>query len=140
MKNLLSVILICTLFSCSPEKRLARLIEKHPELVKRDTIWRSDTIRTQLVTKDTVFNNAIIRDTVIVHKDNMTIKYVNNGKTIYLKGTCDPITIIKKEPVYVNTVSPIKEVHVIRWYDWVSYCLSTIFIIALILRAKDELK
>lgn len=44
MKQLLALLILSSLFSCSPEKRLARLIKLHPELVSHDTIYKDTTI------------------------------------------------------------------------------------------------
>ncbi len=48
MKNifLLMALSILVVFSvsCSPEKRLARLLKKHPELIKTDTVWQTVTL------------------------------------------------------------------------------------------------
>jgi hypothetical protein len=72
VNKLLYISLIALLFSCSPQKRLNRLVKKHPELVKIDTITVRDTIRdtinvtTELVKVDTIFSLNEIHDTITI--------------------------------------------------------------------------
>lgn len=99
---LMSVIFLC---GCSPQKRLQRLISKHPELINTDTVYRNDTTIINGTQIDTVFKSGITKDTLIIRENNLTIKYFNDGKTTYIKGKVDTITIIKKMPYVVNSVS-----------------------------------
>ena len=87
--KLIFVILIALLFSCSPQKRLNRLIKKYPELVKTDTIVVRDTIRdtvnitTNLTRVDTIFSFSQVFDTITITKDNLTVRYYHD--TVYDK-------------------------------------------------------
>ncbi len=106
MKKLIKLILIIVcLSSCSAERRLANLLAKHPELVKVDTVYAIDTIVIEAKSVDSMFfyNQT---DTVIIQEGGVIIKYFYNTKdsTVYLKGTCDTITIIKRYPVEVLSV------------------------------------
>jgi len=105
---LLAVCTICVLVGCSPQKRLTRLVERHPELVQKDTVWIADTIVTIRAENDTVIVNSITRDTIIIKDRQLTIRYYNTGDSIYIKGECDTIKIIREIPVEVHTVSPVK--------------------------------
>lgn len=62
----------------------------------------------------------------------MTYKYYNDGKTTYLKGKCDTVWAIKEIPVQVHSVNPFKEVHVIKWWDWMTYCISILAILFIV--------
>lgn len=112
-QSLARVILFCLILffivlflsSCSPQKRLARLISKHPELVKADTVFRLDTTFVPGSSFDTVFKSEITRDTVIIMDKQFTIKYYNDGKHTFIKGATKPFFIVKKIPIIVNTVS-----------------------------------
>jgi len=42
--RIILLILLSSLFSCSPQKRLSNLIKRHPELISRDTIYKDTTI------------------------------------------------------------------------------------------------
>lgn len=106
MKKLLLLLTTILLVSCSPQKRLAKLLKDHPELVKSDTIKVRDTVIVPAIHTDTILQNTITRDTVVITKDKLVIKYFNNGKTVYLGGEVKKDTIIKEIPVIVNTVTP----------------------------------
>lgn len=108
------LLLIFALASCSPEARLSRLLKNHPELIKRDTVFKNDTIVVAARAVDTVIH-YIQRDTVIVKENGATIKYYFNTKdsTVYLRGECDTIKIIREVPVVVNSV----QAKPLGWWD-----------------------
>lgn len=108
MRKLFSIFLICLLFSCDPGKRIARIIKRHPELVKVDTVWKKDTIYTKGAAKDSTFH-FYQHDTVVLKQDNLTVKYFfNKDSTIYINGKCKADTIVKMYPIQVNSVSVAK--------------------------------
>ena len=93
---MVSSLIVC----CSPQKRLNRLVENHPQLIEQDTIHFIDSVQitTNKVVTDTLVSlNSITHDTLIVNKENMTIKTFYNYETdsIYIFGECDTITITK---------------------------------------------
>ena len=99
------IIFAILLASCTPEQRLARLLKRNPRLVKVDTTFKSDTILIKGSSTDTIFKHTITRDTLIIRDHQQTIKYYNDGKTVYLKGEVRDTTIIREVPVIVNSVS-----------------------------------
>ena len=112
-RKTIGILILLILSSCSPEKRIARILKKHPELVKSDTVWHRDTIYTKSVEKDTTFyfNQP---DTVYMNEGKMHVKYYfNKDSTVYLQGKCDADTVVKYYPVQVNSVS-VKDG---KWYD-----------------------
>lgn len=113
--KLLPLLLIALLFSCSPQKRLNRLLKAHPELVKKDTIWRLDTTIIKEVKTDSVFH-YLQPDTLTIVKDRLTMKYFYNVKdsTVYLSGKCDTVFVVKKIPVTINSVTGTNG----GWFDW----------------------
>lgn len=91
--------------SCTCEQRLAHVVKNCPGLVKRDTVMRVDTIVVEARSVDTVFH-YLQKDTVIVKENGATIKYYYNTKdsTVYLRGECDTVRIIREVPVQVNSL------------------------------------
>lgn len=108
-------LLILFLFaSCTPSQRIARILAHHPELIKSDTIHVTDTIITEGVKKDSSFY-FYQKDTIVVRKDNLTMKYYfNRDSTIYLSGEIKTDTIYKDRIVTINSVSV--EEH-LKWYE-----------------------
>ena len=110
------------MISCSPQKRLSRLIEKHPELIKHDTIYIKDTIITNHYHKDTVLSiHHHYGDTVIIKDHKLTTKIIYlPGDSIKVQGDCASDTIYKERPVYINSVNPVTETgNEWKWYFWI---------------------
>jgi len=132
MKYLLIVLLLA---SCTPQKRLARLVKKHPELIRVDTVTVTDTFivitpRTQI---DTFYSIKQLIDTVVVSKDNLTVKTYLKNDTIYLDAKCDTIVIEKIREVKV----PVQKIEVKEIPFWESKWFRFLFIlifVVLILR------
>ena len=83
IKNIIQIVLICLIVSCSPQKRLNRLVKKHPELSQIDTL--------NLVVRDTIVIEKQSFDTTtqIIYHDSVTV--INNERVI-LKYFYDTIT------------------------------------------------
>lgn len=95
-------LIIMLLYGCSPQKRLNRLIDKHPELVQKDTIKLSDTIITKEVVKDTMF--SINFDTITLSKDKLRVQVIRKRDSIYLRGECKADTIYRDIEIPVDKV------------------------------------
>ena len=108
IKSLIFILSIVFIVSCSPERKLARLLKKHPELIKSDTIYRLDTVVSSSVTHDTTLSIHKIlssRDTIIFHKDRLTQKIFYHNDSIYIQGECAADTIIREIPIYIDKVT-----------------------------------
>lgn len=115
MRCLSLLLLVISIYSCSPQRRINRIIKRNPELLTKDTIVYRDTIKVESHTVDTTFIHTASNDTVVVEDSVMVIKYVNNGKTVYLKGECkEREVIIEKKIPYDKIVAVTKEVK--PWY------------------------
>jgi hypothetical protein len=64
---------------------------------------KTDTIVTETVEKDTIFDWRTVKDTVVLRQDKLTVKYFHTDSTVYLSGKCDPDTI-RIEKQIINTV------------------------------------
>ena len=95
MKHWILILLI--LSSCSPIKRHSRLVRKYPFVHTTDSVKLIDTIRltTNKVVSDTIVHESLLFDTVIVTKDNLTVKVVKIRDSVYINGECDTIFIDK---------------------------------------------
>ncbi len=104
MIRLLVAFALALLCACSPQVRLSALLKNHPELAKRDTVTRVDTIVITPASADTLIYYKQT-DTVIVKENGVTVKYFYNTKdsTVYIHGQRDTIRIIREVPFQVNT-------------------------------------
>ena len=115
IKNIVQVILICLITSCSPQKRLNRLLTKHPELTEMDT----------LIIRDTVVINSYVHDTTTIMMFHDTTTVLNNEKVI-LKYFYDTLreTIYHDvecvgDTVYTEKLVPVKTAvfRELSWWD-----------------------
>jgi hypothetical protein len=104
---LFSLILI---IGCSPQKRLARLIDRHPELVRTDTMTFMDTVRTRTVEIDTIIMWSQLNrtDTITLIKERLTVRLIKKTDTLELQGEYlgDTIYIEKQIPVEKVVFTP----------------------------------
>jgi hypothetical protein len=100
MKYLLPLLFL--LSACSAEKRLQRLVEKHPELQRTDTITVTDTI---YIPGDTLWRQVLLRstDTIRVENERQSVRVVR----IPTGSPCDTAAIaldvlaeVKPDTVY----------------------------------------
>ena len=106
MMILLLGVLLCV--GCSPQRRLARLVERHPEVLRADTITVRDTVAVPGVMADTAVPWDVARDTWDVGRDSV---FLERGRlevvvrrvhdTLFIRGKCkaDTVFIRRKMPV-----------------------------------------
>ena len=130
---ILAAIILFFLNSCSCDYHLRKAKSKCGYTTKTDTVYRNDTTFINRVTKDTVFN-YYSRDTVVIKEGRLTMKYFYNShdSTVYLKGQCDTVRIVKQIPVQVNTTE-IKQSW-LSYIKWISLVL--LLVITLLLLKK----
>lgn len=135
--RLIFVIIISLMVSCSPQKKLQRLIKKHPELIKIDTIRIEihDTIILKEFSFDTI-SQFFTSDTIqVIDNSRITLKYYYDTieKNIYhdVKFKQDTIFYFKEIPFEIEKII-IKE---LTWWEknnqWVLFLL-VIFGVSLI--------
>ena len=109
----LSIILVLTLLSCSPQKKLHRLLKKHPELLQTDTIKINDSIFIPEIRIDTIFHYSTLKDTIVITKENLKIKILEHNDTVYLDASVksDTVVIVKEIPV-----EKLAYVEPVKWY------------------------
>ena len=145
--RILVIILMALFFSCSPQKRLNRLVKRNPELVRTDTIVLKDTIRdtisftTDLVHLDTIISIKEFYDTVTIIKDNLTIRYYYDTieEKVYLEGQCDTIWIEVPYEKIVEYKVPCDTVTAVTSPKWVLWIIITAIILALLWYVKMAL-
>lgn len=110
MKNKITIVYFLGLFwlmslmilSCSPERKLNRLLKKHPELIKSDTIKKDTLLDVPLIKDSAAFVAPL--DTVAVDSltnhfagrvDSLILDSINRGVKNILKTASDFDTTIK---------------------------------------------
>ena len=115
MKRLIYILLLITLIiSCTPQRRLERLLRKHPELTSIDSITIHDTIRVTVpeVHLDTVVTLQQLYDTVYLEQEQLKIKvWMDRYHKVYIQGKCDTVYIDKivtrKIPIRIYEKTPL---------------------------------
>ncbi|MBC8456532.1 MAG: hypothetical protein H8D67_00875 [Deltaproteobacteria bacterium] len=129
-------LLLLLLISCSPEKRLARLIEHHPQLKVADTLIIRDTIPIPLIQADTVLHIDSLYDTVVIEKERLQVSILRLHDTLYLQGKCkaDTIFLEKKIPVEkIITVKPDRFNQLISRLPWLIVGLIAVVLLIIFL-------
>lgn len=104
----------CLFFGCSPEKRLHRLLLKHPDLLKEKTTTVIDTI----ISQDTIFipskkdSFIIVTDTIIKTRNFEVQKigprfFVTSVPDTFIKHDTDYIIIKHTEKIETKKSDPL---------------------------------
>ena len=130
MKVLSKYLLFSLLISCSPQKRLNRLIDKHPNLIQLDTIKIVDTII--VLSYDTVILNNVVKHdtTIIVNTERVLARYYYDTlrQEIWHEIECKNDTIYYEKLVPVDRVI-YKELSFWEQYQTLIYILIGLFIL-----------
>ena len=144
-KILIYFILLLTITSCSEarkfrraEKKIYRLTQKYPDLLKKDTLHDTFSIITPEVRYDTQFVDKP-GDTTYINNGKLEIKYVRIGDTTYIEGKCKSDTIIQTVEIPVERIVIRKETivdQVIRYFKssiiWVIILLVLAFVVRIL--------
>jgi len=144
-KILIYFILLLVTTSCSEakklrraEKKIYRLTQKYPDLLKQDTLHDTLSIITPEVRYDTQFVDKP-GDTTYINNGKLEIKYVRIGDTTYIEGKCKSDTIIQTVEIPVERIVVRKETIVdqlIRYFKnsiiWVIILVVLAFVIKLL--------
>ena len=140
MGKLIFYILILSLFvSCSPQYRLHKLVTKHPELTRIDTIKIQDSVFVPGTNLDTVFRSSLLHDTVTITQEKLQIQLIEINDTIYLNAKVEPDTIVITKEIPVQRIVHIEPV---KWWItiwnkfkfWLFYILSFIVLLIVLFR------
>lgn len=107
--------------SCSSSWHLKKAIKKDPSLLVKDTLTIHDTVRTytERTEVDSVF--MISNDTVLIEKNNITIRHWIHQDSVFIEGECDSIFVevprILKVPV--DKVVYHEDNFVLKYLPWI---------------------
>lgn len=108
MKYLLIIPFLFLLISCTPEKRIQRILRHHPELLISDTLTIRDTVIVPTIKADTSFILSNSIDTFYLEKERLKIKIIKDHDTLKVEGACvgDTVYIEKKVPYDKVVIKP----------------------------------
>ena len=133
MHFLKNSILILLLVSCSPQKRLNRLITKNPNLIQLDTLIVKDTIVIESFNYDTVTTFKYSDTTIIVNTEKVLARYYYDTlrQEIWHEIECKEDTIFYEKLVPVEKVI-YKELSFWEKYQTLIYILLALFVLLVI--------
>ncbi len=133
MHFLKNSILILLLVSCSPQKRLNRLISKNPDLIQLDTLIVRDTIVIESFNYDTVTTFKYSDTTIIVNTEKVLARYYYDTlrQEIWHEIECKEDTIFYEKLVQVEKVV-YKELSFWEKYETLIYILLALFVLLVI--------
>ncbi len=128
-KSISQILIICFLISCTPQKRLNRLVRKYPQLTQLDTIRIIDTIVIDNFNYDTIETVNYHDTTIIVNNERIKARYFYDTlrQEIYHEITCKSDTIIQDRFI------PIEKVIVQEQKTWQKYKPMAIFSIVILI-------
>ena len=98
-------LLLYFLFSCTPQRRLNRLLTNHPELLEKDTIIVRDTVIVENYNYDTT---TIIRThdtTTVINNERVVLKYYYDTLREIIHHDVECLG----DTVYIETLVPIEK-------------------------------
>ena len=142
LRLFLAVLSASLLLSCTPQKRLNRLIERYPYLTVSDTIHTSDTFFFPEANFDTTFELIHLWDTVEIIKEGVEITLWRTQDTIYteIQKTADTVIIERSVPVEKLVYKP-EELSDGQKYWFVPWLLlALLFIVVTVAAVKSLLR
>ena len=133
MKILIPILLI--LSSCATQRSVERYIKKNGGTIHVDSTFVTDTLTfiTNKVFTDSVFSTHT-KDTVIIRKDNLTIKTFVYKDSIYVYGECDTDTVTIIQDRWVGNTLTFDESK--NWFEknWLILVLFSVLIVIVIFK------
>ena len=119
MKKLMGLCLFSCMFfaglSCSPQKKLERLVERYPALLHKDTITDVFILRDTLFSKTHMFDTVIVTkmtDTAFFQKGSLKTSLVRNHDTIFIKSIYTGDTIFYEKTIERNV--PVEKINYVK--------------------------
>ena len=98
-------LLLCLLFSCTPQRRLNRLLTNHPELLEKDTIVVRDTVVVENYNYDTTTIIKLHDTTTVINNERVILKYYYDTLREVIHHDVECLG----DTVYIETLVPIEK-------------------------------
>lgn len=134
MGRIIGIVLLVILTGCSANWHIKKAIKKDPSILETKIITVRDTVETftNRVEVDSVF--MVSNDTVVIVKDNLTIKHWIHQDSVYIDGVCDSIFVrvpyevqVPVETIRFEKKSPLDLI--LRWIPAILLVLIIIYFV-----------
>ena len=115
--KLLPYILAIALLSCSPAKRLQKLVKKHPHLIQNDTVKVIDTILIPTIQIDTTTIFIPHKTVEVINNEKVRLQYRYDTITreIYHEVECKGDTLVREILVPVEKYNITNDYSFVKW-------------------------
>lgn len=130
------LILICLIIlaivatSCSCEWHLSKAKSKCNKTLLSDTLIVHDTIITDGVRFDTTFH-YLQKDTLIIRRENLVMKYFIRDSTVFWDGQCLPDTVFYEKHFITNSLE-LKSDPLVKYRWWIIGAFAVMLLIAIL--------
>ena len=139
IKDFIKIAILCLLlwflFSCTPQRRLNRLLTNHPQLLEKDTIIVKDTVVVQNYNYDTT---TIIRPhdtTTVINNERVVLKYYYDTLREIIHHDVECLG----DTVYIETLVPIEKAvykELSWWQKYKEFIYIGLFLILILIILK----
>jgi len=109
IKSFIEVVFLCLLlyllFSCTPQRRLNRLLTNHPELLEKDTVVVRDTVVVENYNYDTTTIIKLHDTTTVINNERVILKYYYDTLREVIHHDVECLG----DTVYIETLVPIEK-------------------------------
>ena len=128
-------LLLYFLFSCTPQRRLNRLLTNHPELLEKDTIIVKDTVIVQNYNYDTTTIIRLHDTTTVINNERVVLKYYYDTLREIIHHDVECLG----DTVYIETLVPIEKAvykELSRWQKYKEFIYIGLFLILVLIILK----
>lgn len=129
-----ALIIIAFAFSCSPQQRISHIISKHPELLKSDSVTKTDTIflpgpKSDVTFEDSCLKNSSEEHPIIADSNGIHTTIYEERNHVHIHTDCPETMKIRTITRTNNNYQTVHKVYG-KWYWYlVSFLIGVIFVL-----------
>jgi hypothetical protein len=139
IKNFVEIVFLFLLlylfFSCTPQRRLNRLLTNHPELLEKDTILVRDTVVVENYNYDTTTIIRLHDTTTVINNERVILKYYYDTLREVIHHDVECLG----DTVYIETLVPIEKAvykELSWWQKYKEFIYIGLFLILILIILK----